>query len=375
MMPSSIQPDPAATLPPRSGNSISFLRVVLAAMVIYTHAYYLGGFGEEPLMRWTSGALNIGTVAVQCFFVLSGWLVASSWLRLNSLPVFLWHRLLRIAPGFIVCLVVTAAVFGPVIHFTTSGDRENYLALHPGAWDYVWKNLLRPRGQIGIGDLLAHSPHPVDLNGSLWTLFYEAACYVAVALCGLAAVLRHRGRIGLSFLLLGAILVVQPLARSGIFPGIYLRLFDTPGKLMCWHFATGIICALFPTIVGWLGRKHWPALLGLSVLIAGWWLGFGAIVSPIALPSVLFWLAHQLPLRNWEQQVGGDYSYGLYVYGYPAQQLLAHWGVHHLGLVLFTLLSLVTAGGFAWLSWNLIEHPALQLRHVFTPGRRVAQPA
>ncbi len=338
-------------------------------MVIYTHAYYLGSFGEEPLMRWTKGALNIGTVAVQCFFVLSGWLVASSWLRLNSLPVFLWHRLLRIGPGFVVCLLVTAVVIGPLIHGSTAGVLGSYLALEPGALDYVWKNLLRPRGQIGIGDLLAHNPHPVDLNGSLWTLFYEGACYVAVALCGLAALLRHRGRIGLAFLLLGAILVVQPLARAGILPGICGRLFDTPGKLMCWHFATGIICALFPSVIGWLGRKHWPALLGLGVLIAAWWLDFGAIVSPIALPPVLFWLAQQLPLRNWEQQVGGDYSYGLYVYGYPAQQLLAHWGVHQLGLVLFTLLSLITAGGFAWLSWHIIEQPALRLRHVFSPRR------
>jgi peptidoglycan/LPS O-acetylase OafA/YrhL len=94
------------------------------------------------------------------------------------------------------------------------------------------------------------------------------------------------------------------------------------------------------------------------------------IVSPLALPPVLFWLAENLPVRNWERRVGGDYSYGLYVYGYPVQQLLAHWNAHHLGLGIFLFLSLLTAGAFAWLSWHLIEEPALRLRHAFSSGKR-----
>jgi len=363
-------------IPERELNSIGFLRVVLAAMVVYTHAYYLGGFAEEPLVRLTHGALSAGTVAVQSFFVLSGWLVASSWLRLNSLPVFLWHRVLRLGPGFVVCLVVTAAVLGPLIHTTTPGERGRYLSLDPSAMGYVWHNLVQPRAQICIGDLTIHNPHPGDLNGSLWTLSYEAACYVGVALCGLGGILRGRGRYLWLTGLLAALLVVFPLARAGVLPGISLRLFDTPGKLMCWHFATGMTCALFPALTTCLGQRAWPALAGLAALTIAWPLGYGPLFSPFALPPVLFCLAAQLPARNWERAVGGDYSYGLYVYGYPVQQTLAHWGAHQLGLVAYILLSLGAAGGLAWLSWRVVEHPALRLRHAFSSARKtvVASP-
>jgi peptidoglycan/LPS O-acetylase OafA/YrhL len=190
-----------------------------------------------------------------------------------------------------------------------------------------------------------------------------------VALCGLAALLSRRGRYAWA-LLLCVLLVVHPLARAGILPGVALRLFDTPGKLMCWHFATGMACVVFPAVPHWLGRHPWPALAGLAALIAAWGLGYGAIVSPLALPPVLFWLAERLPVRNWERRVGGDYSYGLYVYGYPVQQLLAHRGMHQHGLVVFLLMGLLTAGVFAWLSWHGIEEPALRLRHAFSAHRR-----
>jgi peptidoglycan/LPS O-acetylase OafA/YrhL len=133
----------------------------------------------------------------------------------------------------------------------------------------VWHNLLQPRAQISIGDLTLQNPHPGDLNGSLWTLFYEAACYLAVAVCGLGALLGRRGR-HVWALLLGALLVIHPLARAGVLPTGFLRFFDNPGKIMCWHFATGMACAVFPAMTHWLGRHAWAALAGFASLLAAW---------------------------------------------------------------------------------------------------------
>lgn len=373
-MTATVSSDSATLVLPRATNSIGFLRIVLAGMVIYTHAYYLGGYAEEPLMRWTRGGLNAGTFAVQCFFVLSGWLVASSWLRLQSLPAFLWHRILRLGPAFWVCLVVTALVLGPLIHASSAGLRGAYFAQEPSAIGYVGHNLLQPRAQISIGDLTATNPHPGDLNGSLWTLFYEGSCYLAVAGCGLAGLLGYRGRYTWA-VLLGVMLAAHPLARAGVLPSVVLRFFDNPGKLMCWHFATGMTCAVFPSLPGWLATRTWVALTGLAVLIAAWRLGWGGLLSPLALPPVLFWLSGRLPMRNWEQRVGGDYSYGLYVYGYPVQQVLAQAGVHRQGLTAYLLLSLLLAGALAWLSWHAIEQPALRWRHAFTAARGKLSPS
>src|SRR5690242_14199417 len=81
-------------------NSIGFLRFFLASLVIVYHSYVLGGYGEEWLLRHTGGQTNSGGVAVLGFFALSGFLVTASFVRGKSVFRFLWHRILRIMPGF-----------------------------------------------------------------------------------------------------------------------------------------------------------------------------------------------------------------------------------------------------------------------------------
>jgi len=59
-------------------NSCTFLRLLFAVMVVYGHACVLGGFGPEPLERFTGDAMSGREMAVQGFFVLSGFLIAKS---------------------------------------------------------------------------------------------------------------------------------------------------------------------------------------------------------------------------------------------------------------------------------------------------------
>jgi peptidoglycan/LPS O-acetylase OafA/YrhL len=93
------------------------------------------------------------------------------------------------------------------------------------------------------------------------------------------------------------------------------------------------------------------------------------------LPLALFWLARALPLSDFEHSVGGAYSYGLYVYGYPIQQLLAHFRVHEHGFGIFFVTGFAIAGLCAVLSWRLIEHPALGLKNLFRQPPSPAIPA
>ena len=52
-------------------------------------------------------------LAVNAFFVLSGYLIAESRVRTTLVP-YLWRRFLRIYPAFLVSLLVVAAVFAPL---------------------------------------------------------------------------------------------------------------------------------------------------------------------------------------------------------------------------------------------------------------------
>ena len=58
----------------------------------------------------------------------------------------------------------------------------------------------------------------------------------------------------------------------------------------------------------------------------------------------------------------GDISYGLYLYGFPVQQLVA-WRLHGtLPVPVQIVIALIGAGACAFVSWRLIEEPALRLK-------------
>jgi len=95
-----------------SDNAFGVLRLVLATSVIFSHAFYLGGWDYDPTIDWTKGQESIGGLAVIGFFVISGYLITKSGMRIDILQ-FMWHRSLRIFPAFWAVLIVTATVVGP----------------------------------------------------------------------------------------------------------------------------------------------------------------------------------------------------------------------------------------------------------------------
>jgi len=356
-------------------NAIGALRLLLAGLVIFSHAHMLGGFAPEWLIGWSGGALNAGIVAVQCFFVLSGWLVATSWRRQPSLGHYLWHRFLRIAPGLWVCLAVTAFVFTPLVWLTTPQAPAEFFSLRPSALGYVWHNLFQPRAQIAIGPFPGGVPWAGDWNGSLWSLFYEGACYFMVAALGLAGLLSRWRAVGTA--LIGALLVLHavwaPLHPAWL-PGVVERLYNTPGKLLTLHFLAGAAWAVWPEQARRALARPSLAIAAAVVLVASWHSSAHFWASPFVLPPALLWLALHGPLVDFERRVGGDYSYGLYIYGYPSQQLLAHFSVNHVGFLGYLLASYALALSWAILSWRFIEQPALSLRGLFWKQRGATVP-
>jgi peptidoglycan/LPS O-acetylase OafA/YrhL len=55
----------------------------------------------------------------------------------------------------------------------------------------------------------------------------------------------------------------------------------------------------------------------------------------------------------------GDWSYGLYLYGFPVQQVLAMFGLANAGIAVFAVVSTAIGLAFAGLSWFWVEKPAL----------------
>src|ERR1700733_14974020 len=101
------------------------LRLVAAAMVLLGHSYASSGRpGAGDLIaraNWGDG-IYTGSVAVDMFFAISGFLVTASFVNRSNLEKFLKSRALRILPAYYACLVLSALVLGCLFTDMPLGD-------------------------------------------------------------------------------------------------------------------------------------------------------------------------------------------------------------------------------------------------------------
>lgn len=285
----------------------------------------------------------VPSFAVDGFFAVSGYLITQSRLRL-TFGSFVWRRALRIFPGLWVCLIVTAFVIAPLSTLSTgkSFDIGDGVA-------YVIRNLALNHGGWAIGDTLASAPMPDQWNGSLWTLGYEFGCYVIVGMVLALAWFRARA---MALVLAG--LTAMAVLRFGF--GIE-TLGVAPVRLGSF-FAAGALLRLAGDRVPFSGRIAALCMLAVPLVYfagASWYLA----IAPLALAYLLLWLACDLPIRFGSVN---DVSYGMYVYAFPVQQLLVAVGVSQVGVPLLAICAVGLSATLAWLSWRLVEKPALGLR-------------
>jgi peptidoglycan/LPS O-acetylase OafA/YrhL len=339
-------------------NSFSFLRFFLAALVIFSHSHPLGGFGSEGIFGSTQE--SYGGFAVYNFFILSGFLITRSYISSPSVWRFLWNRILRIIPGFWVCLIATILFFAPIIYLAENSSLNGYFNIEiDNPLDYLKANLFLEMRQYGIANLLKNVPYPKAFDGSLWTLIYELKCYFLIALLGAIGILKKYKKIVIYlFLFLWLIYIINtgvPGSASKIFPffsDIYLL------RLSIYFLAGAIYFLFIENIV--INNKFFFFALGLTIL--GIKNNFFPLIAPLTLPYILFWLASKLPFTNFDKY--GDFSYGLYIYAFPIQQILASFGLNTKGFTLYFILSILTTMIPAVLSCHLVEKPCLKLKTI-----------
>src|SRR5689334_8509354 len=91
------------------------LRLFAALTVVFSHAFLIatGGESDEPFVRLLGPGNIAGLYGVYAFFAISGFLLARSLDRNPSLASFVAHRLLRIYPGFVFCVITVALLIAP----------------------------------------------------------------------------------------------------------------------------------------------------------------------------------------------------------------------------------------------------------------------
>lgn len=333
-------------------NNFDPLRLLLASLVLVDHGVVMRTGGHH---LWGRSAL--GDFAVDGFFILSGLLITRSYLSLKSFPRFTWHRVLRIMPGFFVCLVVTAVVIAPLAALLTGRSPWSVFTGSPTAIRYVWVNAGLVINQFDIAGLLPNNPTPSIINGSLWTLSLEALCYAIVGVLGVLGVLQKaRWAVPALALVVWGLTLLQESGADVVIGDLTLRL----------------VLAFLVGASLWLYADRLPMKLSLlavamvvfvaSVLL----LENYRLVGIVPAAYILIWVGTCLPRSLSLRQ---DLSYGVYIYHWPILQLLAATGLVLAPVPVFIIIGAVLTAAVAFGSWHLVEHPALRQKNRFRKVR------
>lgn len=340
--------DPAAAQ--RTGlrlNNIAELRLFFAACVVLSHAVQLAAASRFDIIRVV---LN-SEVAVQGFFILSGYLVFGSYDRIRKPLSFYRRRIARIYPAyfvavtlFLVLVLAQARILGDAIAWADLGP---YLG-----FNLATLNFLQP----GIGGVFAdNTMHAI--NGALWSIKVELMFYACVPALFVLGLRTSQTTLALALIVIGA--AWRPLvellgARLGIGP-LEVLWNQLPGQLH--YFGLGI--ALFAFSKGKIGLPALAAIVAFALALLLVLAGLRSAAHVLGLVTVIGFLSSARSLDTIFANT--DISYGIYLCHFPIIQMLIAGGAREWPFALYIAVILTVVPIYGLLSWRLVESPALTL--------------
>ena len=267
-----------------------------------------GRAGAGARAAGVAGAFVLGEIAVFIFFSTSGFLVTRSWIGEPHAGRFLVKRGLRIFPALAFAVFTLAFVIGPL---TTTSGLSAYVSA-PETWLFLLNIFFC--SQFGtLPGVFETAPFAGRVDQSLWTLGFEAACYLSVAALGFVRGLRASTLAGLALLLL--ILNQTPGLRD--FGSSGDALFKA--TMLAPHFLMGAAAALAADRIVLDGRLAAAAAgaLILSFLYGGFLQIFALAGTYLILFLAFAPLGPAAFAGRW-----GDLSYGVFLWGWPIQQMV-----------------------------------------------------
>jgi len=337
-------------------NFFTPLRLLFASMVVLGHAFVvaLRDINAEPQILYH---YTFSYLAVNLFFIASGFLVTKSMVYRGDTPSFISARALRIMPALAVHVLFVMIVIGPL------ATKTPLLAFFSNPDWY-----LQPLKVLTFYETNMEMPGIFETNeeqvGSapLWTLRFEVLAYIGTLSVFSLGMLRKKWMVLLQFILPSIGWII------GTSTGMFAEL---PGSIEN-IFRFGIAYGLGATIYAYRDRLRF-SWLAVGVFAAASYLLRETAVVEVLINVLLAWFIFRvaymrIPSMKWMQRIP-DLSYGIYIYHWCILQLLFYW-MPHLNVTELFALTFPPTVGLAALSWYIIEKPALRRKTSFAKWMR-----
>ncbi len=342
-------------------SGFDYMRLFLAILVMFGHSFIISGNNVAHLvMPYGLSSIRV-YVILPVFFCLSGFLIAASLIRTPSLKIFMALRGLRILPALAMEIFLSALLLGPLL---TTKPLIDYF-FHTEFYQYFF-NIF---GYIhyNLPGLFIDNPVPRTVNGSLWTVPYEAECYILLAVLVLMGLIKRPKLFATLLAICSVIACIIAFLQSGeaidfraTANGRQLVLFFLSGVLLFFFRAQvphsfGLFIACVIAVIAMI-RSH--EMIYLTLFPVAYVTAYLGLLRPKKIPVIF----------------AGDYSYGIYLYAYPIQQSVQYLLPHANSWYANFLISLVLTAPFAAFSWHFVEKPALKLKNLLLEKSKNSPP-
>ena len=333
-------------------NFFTPLRFIFAFMVLIGHAFIIGTrdvLAEPQVFHH----YTFSYLAVNLFFIASGFLVTKSMLYRGDMAEFSSARILRIFPALAAHVFFVILIIGPLV--TNMPIRE--FLTHPDVLSQPFKVLSFYKTEMELPGTFENNNETLA-SATLWTLRYEVLAYIGTGIAFALGLMRKKWMVLAQFV----IFAVAWFSAQSL--GVFEALPATGKNLLRF----GVCYTLGAAIFAYREKIRFHILGVVAITIAASLTNGTAIfevMTAIMLAYFIFWAAYiKLPKLNHLQSVS-DISYGIYIYHWVIMQTINHyfpsidpWQLIAFAAPLTILISMA--------SWRWIEKPMLRSKKSFS---------
>jgi peptidoglycan/LPS O-acetylase OafA/YrhL len=338
---------------PENNNNFGLLRLFFASLVIVSHSpEIIDQNRSREILTNIFGTISFGELAVDSFFLISGYLILKSFYSTSSVKSYFTKRILRIYPGFIVASLFCILVVTPI-----AGSWNLISNLNSTDWIKTFTNLVILEGPEVNG--LFMGDQPFILNGAMWSIWLEFLCYISIPVFFLLGLHKKRLYITVTIAIV-SLFIFLLITNKDIWLPYPLRISAYLSTRLLSAFLIGGAYYYFRDRVIWNRNLSLASLILLLICLSfkytaelGFFIFGGYLIFNFALNYKNKTL-NQIGTKN-------DISYGVYLYAWPIQMLIVQ---HYPGIspVVMTLATMASVAILGYLSWIYVEQPFMKMK-------------